>query len=143
MGAPQIHDKYGKEVFQKAFGADFNSSPAPYSFGKDAGTARIDGTVRNQIAVEIESRASKQVRGALVDIAFHRLPLKLIAIIPVYSNRLTQKQCQVILQRICLPSDIFEVVTLNGNGRKPDLKRDAAIVSQAVKRLLRNKIRPA
>jgi hypothetical protein len=118
MGAPQIHDKYGKKVFRKAFGSDFNSSPAPYSFGKDAGTVRIDGTVRNQIAVEIESRASKQVRGALVDIAFHRLPLKLV------------------LERICKPSDKFEVVKLNGNGRKPDLERDATIVSQAVKRLL-------
>jgi hypothetical protein len=136
MGAPQIHDKYGKKVFRKAFGSDFNSSPAPYSFGKDAGTVRIDGTVRNQIAVEIESRASKQVRGALVDIAFHRLPLKLVAIIPAYGNRLTPKQCHVVLERICKPSDKFEVVKLNGNGRKPDLERDATIVSQAVKRLL-------
>jgi hypothetical protein len=143
MGAPQIHDKYGKEVFQKAFGSDFDSSPAPYSFGTDAGTARIDGTVHNQIAVEIESRASKQVRGALVDIALHRLPLKLVVIIPAYGNRLTQKQCQVILERICKLSDHFEVIALNGNGKKPDLKQDAAIVSQAVKRLLQKKIRTA
>ena len=36
-------------------------------FGPGAGTARVDGTVAGRVAVEIESRVPKQLRGALLD----------------------------------------------------------------------------
>jgi len=135
MGAKQIHDQYGKRVLLDAFGSDFNSSPAPHPFGPEAGTARIDGIVYEKIAVEIESRASKQVRGALVDIALYPLPLKLVVLLPVYGNHYTERQCRVILKRICSTESHFEVVTLSGTGSKCDLERDVAIVKDAVQRL--------
>jgi len=60
------HDKYGKDVLRAAAGKAFLDRGA--SVKVDFGTghpARIDGTVSGTIAVEVESRTSKQVRGAV------------------------------------------------------------------------------
>jgi hypothetical protein len=83
---------------------------------KNAGTATIDGRIGEDIAVEVESRVSKQVRGALVDLAFHPYRKKLMVLIRAHTNRFTGPQYRVILRRLCCPDSRFEVVEIEGSG---------------------------
>jgi hypothetical protein len=135
MGAPQKHDQYGKKVLEKAFGDRFNPKPKVFQFDetdKTAGTARIDGEVDGQIAVEIESRASKQVRGALLDLAFHPHKKKLLVLIKKYGNQITPIQAEVILSKLCGGRSVFKVVELEGRGDDPKLVGDVQRVGRAV-----------
>jgi hypothetical protein len=137
MGAKQIHDQYGKAVLQNAFGTHFDPKPIPFRFNledKHAGTARIDGTIDSEIAVEIESRASKQVRGALLDLAFHPLEKKLLVLINKYGNKMTSVQARVILDRLCRLGK-YAVLELDGTGNDPKLEADTQKVLLAVKEL--------
>lgn len=131
MGSKQIHDAYGKKVLRRAFKNDFNDSPHPVSFGDNAGTLKIDGTIGDDIAVEIESRASKQVRGAIIDIVCHPFPKKLIVLIKKHGNDFTENQCRELLKKFApdLPS---AVVTLVGNGNDDHTQQDAEIARKAV-----------
>lgn len=131
MGAKQIHDAYGKKVLRKAFSHEFNSSPAPISFGINAGTLKIDGTIGEDIAVEIESRASKQVRGAIVDIICHPYPRKLLVLIRKYGNKYTENQCRTLLKKFA-PTAISRVVSVKGSGNDESIADDVAIVQAAV-----------
>ena len=139
MGAPQKHDQYGKQVLKNAFGGRFNPKPEPFHFDKinhSAGTARIDGEIDAMVAVEIESRASKQVRGALLDLAFHPHKKKLLVIINKYGNDITPVQAQSILGKLCGKHSIFEIVVLRGRGDDPHLGEDVKLVKKAARRLL-------
>jgi hypothetical protein len=133
------HDTYGKAVLKAAFPDEFDSRPPRVHFDetlKDAGTATIDGRIGEDIAVEVESRVSKQVRGALVDLAFHPYPKKLMVLIRAYTNRFTGPQCRVILRRLC-PDSRFEVVEIEGSGvrQKEHFSSDIEKVRTAVHKL--------
>lgn len=139
MGAPQKHDQYGKRVLKSAFGDGFNPKPEPFHFDKinhSAGTARIDGEIDAMVAVEIESRASKQVRGALLDLAFHPHKKKLLVIIKKYGNEITPVQAKAILEKLCGKHSIFEIVVLRGKGGDPHLGEDVKLLKKATRRLL-------
>jgi hypothetical protein len=134
VGAKQIHDAYGKKVLKEALGDRYDAKPATVPFGDGCGTLRIDGTVDSDIAVEIESRASKQVRGAIVDIICHPYPKKLVVLIKKYGNNYTEKQCKELLRRFA-PNCSSEVVTLEGTGSSESLTQDKRIIEEAVSRL--------
>ncbi len=106
-------DRLGKTLMQQAAGPLFvrDGPSVSFSFGPEAGNARIDGTVAGVVAVEIESRALKQVRGALIDLLLHPYPKKLLLILPVYSGNAhtAVKQAQAILGRF-LKDDAYRVV---------------------------------
>jgi hypothetical protein len=133
------HDTYGKAVLKTAFPDEFDSRPLRVHFDetlKDAGTATIDGRIGEDIAVEVESRVSKQVRGALVDLAFHPYRKKLIVLIRAHTNRFTGPQCRVILRRLC-PDSRFEVVEIEGSGvlQKEHFRSDIEKIRTAVHKL--------
>ncbi len=134
MGAKQIHDIYGKKVLREAFKEDFNDHPDSISFGSQAGSFKIDGTIEGNIAVEIESRVNKQVRGAIVDIICHPFPKKLIIIIAKHSNQNIENQCKEILKRIA-PNVCSKVVTLKGDGNNENIKEDSVIIKSTVDEL--------
>jgi len=136
MGAEQIHDKYGKKVLKKAFNNSYDDKPDKEPFGNHGGSMKIDGTIGNDIAVEVESRASKQVRGASVDIICHPFPKKLVVLIGKYGNKYTENQCRYLLDRFA-PNAKSCVVTLKGDGRKGyrKYKVDAKIVQDVVEQL--------
>ena len=134
MGAPPIHDKYGKKVMQRAFGKTFNPNPGPISFGIDAGTFKIDGIIGEDIAVEIESLASKQARGAIVDIICHPFPKKLVVLIEKYGNKYTENQCRVLLDKFA-PDVVKQVITLHGSGTNEKISDDVQAVKDAVEKL--------
>lgn len=131
------HDEYGKRVLIEATGgaAKLFGSSVEINYGA-GGPARIDGTVGGSIAVEIESRVSKQVRGAVLDLICHPHPKKLLALLPVHMGNpaVTAAQCRTILKRFC-PLESFRVVVLSGSGEHPRLDEDVAIVAQALNEL--------
>jgi len=94
--------------------------------------ARIDGTVAGQVAVEIESRRSKQVRGAVLDLFCHAYPKKLLLILPVHMSNAetTAHQCRTALQE-----GDFRVVVLRGHGSNPQPTADVRIVRSALQPL--------
>ncbi|HTA70153.1 MAG TPA: hypothetical protein VK776_17820 [Bryobacteraceae bacterium] len=76
----QKHDGYGKSVLRAAVGPRFSAYGTTITY--DTSQARIDGTVDAMIAVEIESRANKQVRGAILDLLMHPYSKRLLVLIP-------------------------------------------------------------
>ena len=131
------HDTYGKAVLRQAAGAAFVDWGAAVEvrYGKARG-ASIDGVVSGSIAVEIESRVSKQVRGAVLDLICHRCPKKLLVLIPVHMSNveLCADQCRDILGRFIGSAD-FRVVVLHDSGFKDALAADQAAVLTALSEL--------
>ena len=73
------HDDYGKQVLIGATNGACEFYGAGVEIDYGAGLpARIDGAINGTIAVEVESRTSKQIRGAVLDLIFHRYPKKLL-----------------------------------------------------------------
>ena len=131
------HDKYGKDVLRDAAGALFKSSGADVEVDYGVGApARIDGAVASKVAVEIESRVSKQVRGAILDLVFHRFSKKLLVLMPVHMSNPDQTagQCRRILGEFVDSKD-FRVVLLRGSGSDPRRKEDSLIVREALSQL--------
>src|SRR5207247_1910051 len=106
-------EKVGKELMKRAAGPQFvDGGPSvSFDFGPEAGSATIDGTVAGVVAVEIESRVPKQVRGALVDLVMHPYPKKLLLLLPVHTgNPVTAvNQANCVLGRFLDPG-VFRVV---------------------------------
>jgi len=132
------HDAYGKLIMRNAAGNAFSDSGAlcRIRFGDDAAGARIDGVVGNSIAVEIESRTPKQIRGAVLDLIFHPYPRKLLLIIAGHQNdaRQAANQCRHILREE-IGNGNFQVVLLAGSGREHQQTSDVARVREALGRL--------
>ncbi len=132
------HDKYGKSVLAKAFGDAYKvvgkSTEIDYGAGMPA---RIDGTISGIVAVEVESRTSKQVRGAVSDLICHPFPKKLLVLLHVHMSdpEITKTQCENILIRF-IPEANFRVVLFKGSGAKADLLDDSKIVGVAVQELI-------
>jgi hypothetical protein len=144
---PKQHDKYGKQVLRKAV-AQLNCkylSPAPRAkFGENAGSFQVDGVIlqgegadlADGIAIEIESRTNKQVRGAILDLYLHPCRSKLIVLIPRYNSKEAEAQCRAIMKRLdsAIP---FEVVVLSGDGNNQNpMNHDVTRVVVAVQKLL-------
>ena len=131
------HDKYGKDVLRKAAGAEFLSKGPSVNVNFGVGApARIDGAVGGEVAVEIESRVSKQVRGAILDLIFHRFKKKLLVLMPVHMSNPdeTAAQCRLILREFVQPEH-FRVVLLKGSGSSPSYAEDSMIVQKALSQL--------
>jgi hypothetical protein len=87
--------------------------------------------------VELESRVSKQVRGAVLDLLCHSYPKKLLVLLPVHMSdvAVTAKQCEFIFSRF-LDGASYRVVVLAGCGSKPCLEADVALIQTEVQRWL-------
>ncbi len=80
--------------------------------------ARIDGVVE-QIALEIEARNGKQVRGAVMDLLWHTAPKKLLLLLAEHNNPSTAAQCTKIFGRHLEPR-YFRVVVLHRSKDRAD-----------------------
>lgn len=131
------HDEYGKRVLFLATNGAVELYGPPVEVDLGAGLpARIDGAVGGNIAVEVESRTSKQVRGAILDLICHPYPKKLLLLLPVHMANpdVTAKQSENILARF-VPRDSFRVLLLSGSGDDPKEDQDAQLVSGALAEL--------
>jgi len=122
---------------QAAAGSTYSPGGASTIVEYEAGgSARIDGTVHSSVAVEIESRTGKQVRGALVDLIFHSYRKKLLVLIPMHMHNVetVADQCRSVLKRFVAAGD-FRVVVLAGTGHDPKLVKDEAVIRAALREL--------
>lgn len=145
MSARVSHDAYGKRVLHLA--ADPNFDGSREACRVDYGGAQktggfIDGTARGCVAIEVESRTSKQVRGAVLDLICHPFPKKLLVLIDVhaYNTELLSQQCANIFDRFepFVLAGSYRVVTLKGNGANDCCEEDAARVKSALNDLCAN-----
>ncbi|MCW3098431.1 MAG: hypothetical protein JWL77_4049 [Chthonomonadaceae bacterium] len=131
------HDFYGKAVMRQAVGSAFRDTGAEVrtTYGEKGG-ARIDGVIGDTIAVEIESRVSKQVRGAVLDLICHAYPKKLLVLLPVHQDntKLCANQCLHILEKFVKPEEC-RVVILTGSGRDDRLEADVACIRAVLQEL--------
>src|SRR6185295_2447847 len=100
-------DNLGKKLMRVAAGDLFTDDgpSVSFEFGPKAGRARIDGTVGGLVAIEIESRVPKQIRGAMVDLVMHPFERKLLLLLPIYIGNPTTavNQARVVLGRFLQP----------------------------------------
>lgn len=133
------HDGYGKKVLIKAFGRNYqeSSSLCTVHYGDGGGTATIDGVIKKKIAVEIESRAPKQVRGAIIDLIMNPLKKKVLLLLPVHMSNIqtTAKQCEYLLSQ-CIDPKNFCVLILKGTGKKQHKKEDVKFVKDKLRKFL-------
>ncbi len=96
----------------------------------------IDCVIRPNIAVEIEARVAKQVRGAVLDLMCHPYPKKLLVLLPAHAMnpQLTAIQCRHILKRFLAEAD-FRVVLLSGKGGDEHHDEDVPLVRTALNEL--------
>lgn len=132
------HEQYGKRLIREIAGSDFHEvSPridVDYGAGKPA---RIDGTVGRTVAVEIEARVPKQVRGAIMDLICHRYPKKLLIVMEenLQNAETATQQFSNIFSKFLDESD-FEVVLLSGSGSDQEMAAwDSRLVFEALQRL--------
>jgi hypothetical protein len=128
------HDDYGKKLLRVAAGNAFESYGEAVSIDYGAGTgAQIDGVVDGKIAVEVEARVSKQIRGAVLDLLCHRCKKKLLIVMPVHANNpnTTVIQCRNILSRFLETKD-YRVVLTKGTGDIEKVAEDANIIKAAL-----------
>jgi len=136
------HDRYVKGLLRRLFGSQYKIDKY-YTYVKYAeGSAQIDGVIvfsDCEIAVEIESRTAKQVRGALLDLFFHRARKKLLIIVPeyMYDPQALKKDAEYILSELkkIRPDINFKVVILKGSGNDPKHEEDSVILKKAVEEL--------
>lgn len=131
------HDDYGKRLLTLAVGPAFQRYGPALTVDYGAGQGgRIDGVIAGEIAVEIESRVSKQIRGAVLDLICHPFPKKLLVILPVHADNpeLTATQCRNIMSRF-LDETKFRVIVVTGSGSNPRLEKDAKILMAAAREL--------
>ncbi|MGC8486052.1 MAG: hypothetical protein ACP5O6_10565 [Candidatus Baltobacteraceae bacterium] len=135
------HDAYGKAVLKRAAGAHFDGSKEArrVNYGGAQNTGGfIDGTAMGVVAIEVESRTSKQVRGAVLDLICHRFEKKLLVLLDVHAHntKILADQCANAFKRFVSAED-FRVVILSGNGQTPSEDHDAAIVRTAIEELVK------
>ena len=131
------HDDYGKRILQESADGEFDRYGTSVEVNYGAGMpARIDGTVAGRVAVEVESRVAKQIRGAVLDLLCHAYPKKLLLILPVHMSNAdtTAHQCRSALRRFVAESD-FRVVVLRGHGSNPKREEDVNLVRAALREL--------
>lgn len=129
------HDEYGKRVLRLAFGSAFSDAAPPLCF-PGGGRANIDGVIAGQIAVEVEARNHKQIRGAIMDLICHPLPKKLLVLIPANANEaMMVPQSKYLLNRFLEKECPFYVAVLKGKGNAETLGEDIPIIREAAKAL--------
>lgn len=124
------HEEYGIRVMELASdGAVAAKSPDSRFRIGDLSTGQIDGTIGDLVAVEIEARTSKQVRGAVVDLMLHPFPRKLLLILNANNNpEKAAAECRHILSGL---SDAqSRVVALRGSGNRHEFDHDVPAPSQ-------------
>ncbi len=135
--AGQVHDQYGKQVLRAAAGDAFVEWGPQVEVDYGAGRpARIDGAVGGQVAVEVEARVPKQIRGAVLDLIFHSFPLKLLVLMraQLSNPEATASQCRNALGRFVKPA-CFRVILLDGDGHAPRLESDADLAARSLREL--------
>jgi len=107
-----IYDEYAKHVLTRSFGSRFDTtSNILFSFGEDGGTGVVDGTIDDQVAVEIGVGSPKQIRGGLLDLLWHPYLIKLLVLVdtPSHSTLRSVGQAGAILSETSTPGIVIRL----------------------------------
>jgi len=137
-----VHDTYVKNLLNQAVSQKYITKRSFTIVRFAKGTAQIDGvikSVKGDIAVEIESRTAKQVRGAIIDLFFHKTKKKLLILVPAYMHdpeKLKRDAIYILknLKRL-RPEIVFKVVILKGTGMDKKPEEDLEIICKAITQL--------
>ena len=129
-----IYDEYAKHVSARSFGSRFDTtSNVLFSFGEEGGTGAVDGTIDDQIAVEIGVGSPKQIRGGLLDLLWHPYPVKLLLLVdtPGHSTERCVGQGGAILSETNSRGMVFR---LSGNSitDEASVESDQGMVAEVV-----------
>jgi len=132
------HDQYGKRLLRKFFNDKVSLVGPDVEVWLGAGrSGRLDAYVPD-IAIEIESRTSKQVRGAVLDLVLHPASKKLLLIIPIHMSNpgICAKQCEFILEK--LTDKPFQVVILSRKEIENRFETDLKILETTFRNFEKN-----
>jgi hypothetical protein len=106
------YEQLAIDLLTSAFGDRFvRDDSRIYSFGPEAGTGEVDGTIDGRIAVEVGAGSAKQIRASILDLAFHPCPLKLLITVdsPGHGTERSAAQAATILERLGCAGVVFRV----------------------------------
>ena len=106
------YQRYAEEVLAVTFGERWDrNSDTVFSFGKDAGTGEVDGTIDENIAVEIGVGSPKQIRASVLDLIFHPFPGKLLILVdtPEHETGRSVRQAGAILAQASKPGVVVRL----------------------------------
>ena len=132
---PQKHNQYVRKLLIEILEDKFVFKGKDIQVKFVGFTARIDGIIRNQCAIEVESRTPKQVKGALVDLLFHPLDKKLLILVPtkelnpIYVSPMIKQ----ILNTYKSVNARIEIAVLCGNGNDDRADMDKKIIIKTLK----------
>lgn len=141
------HDEYGKRLLSLILGKRWMSRLDDDRSMEMAGVrADLDGFIlsedlsRVECAVEIEARTYKQIRGGMLDLAWHPAPRKMLVIIlaqPQLGNdKKARAHCMFVWEKLTKGQNMpFELVVLRGTGAYRMDEADRLLLTDALKRL--------
>jgi hypothetical protein len=142
------HDEYGKMIFSTVLGRRWASNLCHQRCVEMGGVrADLDGVIWSEnltqveAAVEIEARTYKQIRGAMLDLAFHSAPKKLLVVIlaqpQLGSEQKARRHLEHVWKRLTIAGSCgdFRLVVLKGTGSDPMLEQDRTLIMQALAEL--------
>jgi hypothetical protein len=142
-----IHDDYGKRLLAGILGQRrWVTSGNDRSVEMAGVRADLDGVIlsedsaRVECAVEIEAKIYKQIRGAILDLAWHSAPRKMLVIILAQSQLGPEEKVRAHLmfvwQKLTTCANVpFELVVLRGTGTTPMEDDDRLLLTDALKKL--------
>ena len=125
------HDKYGKELLASVLGERWVTWLEDARFVDMAGVrAGLDGIIRSsdrskvECAVEVEAKNYKQIRGSILDLAWHPAPKKLLVVIRAQKELKDENQvrrhCGYVWEKLASNRcGNFKLVVLKGTGAQP------------------------
>ena len=142
-----IHDDYGKRLLRELFSERWDPYAAQRSLDEGGVRADLDGVIyskdgtRVECIVEIEARVYKQIRGAIVDLALHGAPKKLLIIIRAQPQLGTEEQiiehCTYVWRELAgQRRGEFQVVCLDGTGDEPAFEEDKKLLAEKLRAMM-------
>jgi len=147
MSARPDHDEYGKRLFADILVKRWITRLDDKRFVQMGGVrAGLDAIILSedlahvQCAVEIEAKTYKQMRGAMLDLAWHPAPRKLFVVIlaqpQIGSEEKARAHCMFVWERLTKGQSIpFELTVLKGTGADPMKETDRQLLAEALKKL--------
>jgi hypothetical protein len=141
------HDEYGKQLFADILGTRWRTRlDSERSVEMGGVRADLDGVIRStdgskvECSVEIEARVYKQIRGAIVDLAWHHAPKKLLVIIPAQpqlgNEERIRRHCTYVWTRLTRSEEQpFRLAVLVGTGTNPRPSIDRDLLVAALREL--------
>ncbi|HEY2932087.1 MAG TPA: hypothetical protein VGK99_10090 [Acidobacteriota bacterium] len=120
---------YPKQLLRSILGDRWDDSSERRKVDMGGTLATLDGVILDkkqntaQVAVDIEARTEKQIRGAMVDLLFHPAPNKLLIIMPNKNFRVmnVERHCAHVWKQLATDTrDNFRTVIMAGDVSDPD-----------------------